>query len=167
MATYIDKMVLANGSNITTEAGTSIIAISDAWVPTLNANIETTVTEIVGTENVTTLNVAWVATLGTKVLFATTETIAAEGTTTAASLNTSVHYVDADAGWDIVTLADGTVGQVMFFIMATATGTLTLTPTTLHWYTSVTLDAVWESVQLLRQATIWRCIVGGHGYGTA
>jgi hypothetical protein len=97
------------------------------------------------------------------IVFSGIETIAAGGTTTAADLTLSLHSVDADAGGDIVTLADGTIGQVMTFVCVSATGVLTLTPANLAGGTSVTMNAAGESVILQFVDTNWY-IIGGNAY---
>jgi hypothetical protein len=91
------------------------------------------------------------------------ETIAAGGTTTAANLAKTLHSVDSDAGGDIVTLADGTIGQLMYFACPSATGTLTITPANLAGGTSVTLNAEGDTVILQFVDTQWY-IMGGNGY---
>lgn len=91
------------------------------------------------------------------------QTIAAGGTTTAADLTKSLISVDADAGGDIVTLADGTIGQIITFAMASATGVLTLTPANLAGGTSVTMNAAGETVILQFVDTQWY-IMGGNAY---
>lgn len=92
-----------------------------------------------------------------------TETIAAGGTSTALSLTKVVHYVDADAGGDTFTLADGTAGQVMTILMKSSTGTATITPTNLAGGTSVTFNAAGDSVVLQFMDTDWY-IIGGNSY---
>lgn len=93
----------------------------------------------------------------------TTETIAAGGTTTALSLTKTVHYIDADAGGDIFTLAAGTEGQTMYILMKSSTGTATITPSALAGGTSVTFNAVGDSVVLQYMDSKW-FIVGGNSY---
>lgn len=103
------------------------------------------------------------ATVGGKFILSGTETIAAGGTSTALSLTKSVHYIDADAGGDIFTLADGVAGQVMAILLTSSTGVATITPTNLAGGTSVTLNADGEAVLLMFQDTEW-FILGGNGY---
>jgi fibronectin-binding autotransporter adhesin len=98
-----------------------------------------------------------------KVIFSGIETIAAGGTTTALDLAKTLHSVDADAGGDIFTLADGTIGQVMFISCKTATGVATVTPANLAGGTSVTLNAEGDCVILMFVDTQWY-IMGGNGY---
>jgi hypothetical protein len=98
-----------------------------------------------------------------KVIFGSTETIAAGGTSTALSLTKAVHYIDADAGGDTFTLADGEEGQIMTIAMASATGTATITPTNLRGGTSVTFNAAGDSVILQFIASEWN-IMGGNSY---
>ncbi len=92
-----------------------------------------------------------------------TETIAAGGTSTALSLTKVVHYIDADAGGDTFTLADGTAGQIMTILLTSSTGTATITPTNLAGGTSVTLNADGDTVVLQFMDTEW-FILGGNSY---
>lgn len=109
-----------------------------------------------------TLGVTGLATLTAgidgKVIFAGTETIAAGGTSTALSLTKTVHLVDADAGGDTFTLANGTVGQIMTIAMLSSTGTATITPANLAGGTSVTFNAAGDSVVLQFIGTKWYVI---------
>lgn len=43
MATYIKNVVLANESNVTTEAGVSIVSVDSSWNATVNSKVETLV----------------------------------------------------------------------------------------------------------------------------
>jgi hypothetical protein len=65
-----------------------------------------------------------------KVIHTGSETIAAAGTTTALDLTKFHHDIDADAGGDTFTLANGTAGQITLIVLKTATGTATITPQT-------------------------------------
>jgi len=98
-----------------------------------------------------------------EVIFSGIETIAGGGTTTALDLTESLHSVDADAGGDIFTLADGTIGQVMTITMVSATGIATVTPANLAGGTSVTMNAAGETVMLQFVDTQWY-IIGGNAY---
>ncbi len=102
-------------------------------------------------------------TAGGKVIFSATETIAAGGTSTALSLTKTVHYIDADAGGDTFTLADGVAGQIMTILLTSSTGVATITPTNLAGGTSVTLNADGDSVVLQFMDTEW-FILGGNSY---
>jgi hypothetical protein len=117
-----------------------------------------------------TFSVSGLATLtagiAAKVIFAGTETIAAAGTSTALDLAKTVHYVDADAGGDTFTLADGVEGQIMTIAMASSTGVATITPTNLRGGTSVTFNAAGDSVVLQFIAAEWN-ILGGNSYGVS
>ena len=101
--------------------------------------------------------------LGGKIIFNGTETIAAGGTSTALSLTKSLHYIDADAGGDTFTLADGVNGQVTTILLTSSTGTATITPANLAGGTSVTLNADGDSVVLQFMDTEW-FILGGNSY---
>ncbi len=100
---------------------------------------------------------------GGKVIFNGTETIVAGGTTTALNLAKSLHYIDADAGGDAFTLADGVAGQVTTILLTSSTGTATITPANLAGGTNVLLNADGESVILQFMDTEW-FIIGGNGY---
>ena len=125
-----DVIVLKNGGVIRTEAGTEIIGVSSAGVVTLDHPTAETITNLTATGNVTlgdaagdtvtvtgTMTVAEKVTLtkriDSKVIFAGTESIAAGGTSTALSLTKTVHLIDADAGGDTFTLADGTAVPIV------------------------------------------------------
>lgn len=97
------------------------------------------------------------------VVYSGIETIAAGGTTTALSLVKELHSIDADAGGDIFTLADGAIGQVMTITCLSATGVCTITPANMAGGTSVTLNAAGESVMLRFVDTNWY-IVGGNAF---
>ena len=97
------------------------------------------------------------------VLQSPTETIAAGGTTTAVDLTKYHHDIDADALGDIFTVAAGTVGQSLLFVMKSATGIATITPIALTGGTSVTLNAIGETVILKYVASAW-VIAGGNDY---
>jgi hypothetical protein len=101
--------------------------------------------------------------LGGKVIFNGTETIVAGGTSTALSLTKSLHYIDADAGGDTFTLADGVNGQVTTILLTSSTGIATITPANLAGGTSVTLNADGDSVVLQFMDTEW-FILGGNSY---
>lgn len=114
-----------------------------------------------------TLTVTGLATLTAgitgKVILASTETIAAGGTSTALSLTKTCHFIDADAGGDIFTLAAGTEGQIMCIVMKSSTGTATITPSALHQWTSITFNAAGDTV-ILGYIGEKRAILGGNSY---
>ena len=91
------------------------------------------------------------------------ETIAAGGTSTALDLTKTIHDIDADAGGDIFTLADGTLGQEMICVMKSATGTATIAPSTLMGGTSVTFNAAGDTVTFVYTSNGW-AITGGNSY---
>jgi len=115
---------------------------------------------------VTTITGALTLTAGiaAQVIFTGTATIAAGGTTTALDLTKTCHNIDADAGGDTFTLADGIAGQTMFIIMKTATGVATITPATKTGFTSVTFNAAGDSVILQYFTTLGWIIMGGNSY---
>lgn len=101
--------------------------------------------------------------LNGRVLLSSIETIVAGGTSTVLDRDFSVHFIDADAGGDIFTLADGDEGEVAEIYCASATGICTVTPANLSGGTSVTLNADGESVKLRFVSSSWR-INGGNAF---
>ena len=97
------------------------------------------------------------------IIGATGQTVAAGGTSTALTVAAFWHHIDADAGGDTFTLADGTTGQLKIITMESATGTATITPTNAAGYTSVTFNAAGDSVMLLFTDSKWY-VVGGNSY---
>lgn len=69
-------------------------------------------------------------------------------------------------GADAYTLANGTVGQIKKIVMVARVGDATITPTTLLGYTTITLNAVGDSVVLQYGTGGW-AIIGGHSYVAA
>jgi len=100
-----------------------------------------------------------------KVIFAGTEDIAAGGTSTALSLSKSQHTIACDAGGDTFTLADGVNGQIMTILCkAVNGGTCTITPATFANGTSITFDAIGDTVMLQFATTTGWFIIGGNSY---
>jgi len=75
-------------------------------------------------------------------------TVAAGLTTTVLTAFSSVHFITADAGGDIFTLAAGTPGQEVYIFTNAATGIATITPAGLIGGTSITFNAAGDSVCL-------------------
>jgi len=111
-----------------------------------------------------TLTVSWTTSLDAAVIYWGTETIAAGWTTTALDLTKTVHDIDSDAGGDIFTLANGTVWQIQICVLKSATWVATITPATFLGWTSVTLNAAWDTVMFVYQATLGWSIIGGNSY---
>jgi len=122
---------------------------------------------VIGNSATDTLNVTGVATINGKVILSSTETIAAWWTTTALDLTKYAHNIDADAGGDIFTLADGVDWQEVFIFMKSATGTATITPATKTGFTSVTFNAAWDSVVLKFVTTLGWIIAGWNSYAVS
>jgi hypothetical protein len=95
-------------------------------------------------------------------------TVAAGLTTTVLNPARTVHFVTADAGGDIFTLAAGTVGQEVYIFTNSATGIATITPADLIGGTSITFNAAGDSVCLkylpLSASTNAWVITGGNSY---
>lgn len=95
-------------------------------------------------------------------------TVAAGGTTTVLDPASTAHFITADAGGDIFTLAAGSPGQEVYIYTNSATGTATITPAGLIGGTSITFNAAGDSVCLKylpisSTAYAW-VITGGNSY---
>lgn len=144
--------VLSSGSNasLTVNAkGTGTIGIGSVSTGAVTITPATTITGN--------------ATVAAAFITSGIQTVAGGGTTTALSLTKTLHSIDSDAGGDIFTLADGTIGQIVTICQKSSTGVSTVTPANLSGGTSVTMDAAGDSVVLQFVDTDWY-IIGGNGY---
>lgn len=129
-------------ASLTTLVGSGYNYLHDAAKRVLDANFSAINTELTSTTSGSLtgiLNTSSTATLSGAGAIPITAAIA-EWTTTA-----------ADAG----TLADGAEGQHLFIVMVADGGDGTLTPTNLAGGTTITFDAVGDSVHLLFTAAAW------------
>ena len=69
-------------------------------------------------------------------------------------------------GANAYTLANGTVGQIKTIVLVVRVGDATITPTTLLGHTTITLNAVGDSVVLQYGTGGW-AVIGGHSYALA
>lgn len=145
--------------------------VCDSITATTSTITTQTIQDLTATGNTTIGNAAtdtttltWVVSIANKAVLSGSETIAAGWTTTALSLTVPVHNIDADAGWDIFTLANGVAWQIMVIFLKTATGVATITPATFLGWTSITLNAAWDSVMLIYVTTLWWTIIWGNSY---
>jgi len=111
-----------------------------------------------------TLTAAGLVNVSGSLVNAAIQDIPAGGTSTAAVLTNIVITVGADAGGDIVTIANGTPGQILYLICEDATGTTTITPTPFNGGTSITFDALGDTVTLIYTSGTGWSIVGGNSY---
>ena len=91
----------------------------------------------------------------------TAQTITGDGSTaTAVTVTESTTLVDATSGAAPVTLADGADGQIKIILNTSTSGTnaITITPTNLRGYTTITLNAPGESVTCLFKNSNWNVI---------
>jgi hypothetical protein len=99
----------------------------------------------------------------------TVQSITADGsTTTAVNVTTAVTSINATSATHSCGLSDGSDGQIKIILNISTSGTnaITVTPTTLAGYTSITLNAPGESVVLIFKSSKWY-IIGGQGYVAA
>ena len=99
----------------------------------------------------------------------TSQSITADGSsTTAVNVTTAVTEINATSATHSCAIADGSDGQIKTIIDTSTSGTnaITITPTNLRGYTTITLNAPGETVTLLFKNSNWN-IIGGHGYVAA
>lgn len=91
----------------------------------------------------------------------TSQSITADGSsTTAVNVTTAITEIDATSATHSCALADGADGQVKTIINTSTSGTnaITITPTNLRGYTTITLNAPGESVTCLFKNSNWNVI---------
>jgi hypothetical protein len=76
----------------------------------------------------------------------------------AINLTTAVTTVNSAGGVLALTLANGSIGQLKVVIMLTAGNNAVITPTALHGGTTITMNAVGDTVTLLYTSTGWAII---------
>ena len=99
----------------------------------------------------------------------TSQSITGDGSTsTAINLTTAITEVDATSAAAPCTLADGANGQMKTIINVSTGGTnaITITPANLRGGSTVTLNAVGETVTLIFKNSNWN-VMGGHGFVVA
>jgi hypothetical protein len=114
------------------------------------------------TKNATTGAITSNATYG-KSIIASVQALAGAG---AADVTNLVTEVTAAGTGDVVTLANGTAGQMKIVSMvgeAAGTDTVVLTPATFAGGTTITFDTVGESATLIYNATIGWVLVSNNG----
>ena len=79
-------------------------------------------------------------------------------TTLAADVTSAITEITSSGGTGTVTLADGSNGQVKTFINVAGTNLITITPTNLRGWTSITMNAVGETVTLMFKNSNWNVI---------
>lgn len=85
----------------------------------------------------------------------------------AGAINVTQNRTDiTTTGANAYTLANGTVGQIKTIVLVVRVGDATITPTTLLGHTTITLNAVGDSVVLQYGTGGW-AIIGGHSYTAA
>jgi hypothetical protein len=102
-------------------------------------------------------------------LNSTSQSITGDGSTsTAIEITNAVTEVNATSAAAPCTLADGNNGQIKTIINVSTSGTeaVTITPTNLRGFTTVTLNAPGETVTLMFKNSNWN-IIAGHDYTAA
>ena len=97
------------------------------------------------------------------------QAITADGsTTTAPDVLAAITEITATSATHSCGLADGSEGQVKTIIDTSASGTnaITITPSNLRGYSTITLNAPGESVTLLFKNSNWN-VIAGNGYALA
>ena len=91
----------------------------------------------------------------------TAQSITADGSsTTAPNVTTAVTLIDATSATHSCALADGSDGQIKTIINVSTSGTnaITITPTNLNGYSTITLNAPGETVTCLFKNSKWNVI---------
>ena len=99
----------------------------------------------------------------------TSQSITADGSTaTAVNVTTAITEIDATSATHSCALADGADGQVKTIINTSTSGTnaITITPTNLRGYSTITLNAPGETVTCLFKNSNWN-VIAGNGYALA
>ena len=99
----------------------------------------------------------------------TSQSITADGSsTTAVNVTTAITEIDATSATHSCALADGVDGQVKTIINTSTSGTnaITITPTNLRGYSTITLNAPGETVTCLFKNSNWN-VIAGNGYALA
>ena len=94
------------------------------------------------------------------------QTITADGSsTTAVNVTTAVTEINATSATHSCALADGSDGQIKVIIDTSTSGTnaITITPSNLGGYSTITLNAPGESVICIFKNSNWY-VIGGNGY---
>jgi hypothetical protein len=87
------------------------------------------------------------------------QSLSTDGSTTlVANITTAVTEINSSGGTGTVTLADGSAGQIKTFINVTGTNLITITPSNLRGWTSITMNAVGETVTLMFKNSNWNVI---------
>ena len=97
------------------------------------------------------------------------QSITADGSTaTAVNVTTAITAINATSATHSCALADGADGQIKTILNVSTSGTnaITITPTNLAGYTTITLNAPGETVTCLFKSSKWY-IIGGNGYVAA
>ena len=94
------------------------------------------------------------------------QTITADGSTaTAVDVTSAITEIDATSATHSCAMADGADGQIKTIIDTATSGTsaITITPTNLRGYTTITLNAPGETVTCLFKNSNWN-VIAGNGY---
>ena len=97
------------------------------------------------------------------------QTITADGSTaTAVDVTSAITEIDATSATHSCAMADGADGQIKTIIDTATSGTraITITPTNLRGYTTITLNAPGETVTCLFKNSNWN-VIAGNGYELA
>ena len=99
----------------------------------------------------------------------TSQSITADGSTaTAIDVTSAITEINATSATHSCAIADGADGQVKTVINTSTSGTyaITITPTNLRGYSTITLNAPGETVTLLFKNSNWN-VIAGNGYALA
>jgi len=164
-----NQIILTRGNDdlIQLDNGTTIVdKDGNIDAPTTTTTLTVSGTSTLATTTVsTTLGVTGVSTLtggavvgGTLIQWGTGAITATSGAG-AIAVTGQIHEVTTAGAGDAMTLANGTAGQRLCVILVaeggTGSDTAVITPTTLAGGATVTLNAIWDSADLIYSATGW------------
>ena len=87
------------------------------------------------------------------------QTLTSDGSTTlVANVTSAITEINSAGGTGTVTLADGSDGQIKTFINVIGSNVITITPSNLRGWTSITMNAVGETVTLMFKNSNWNVI---------
>lgn len=153
-----NQIILTRGNDdlIQLDNGTTIVD-KDGNIDAPTTTTTLTVSTTLGVTGVSTLTGG--AVVGGTLIQWGTGAITATSGAGAIAVTGQIHEVTTAGAGDAMTLANGTAGQRLCVILVaeggTGSDTAVITPTTLAGGATVTLNAIWDSADLIYSATGW------------
>ena len=165
MATYIKNVVLANESNVTTEAGVSIVSVDSSWNATVNSKVETLVdlttigNTIIGNASSDTLVINSTVT-GTSVITNTIANVASAWPWTVRSVIWAISNATTMTSWNLVWVRGATTiasasGWFFYWVQGKIIATGTLSGSSWTAWVFGQLDISATTLNAGQTAAIW------------